>query len=185
MGDVYDTPAEAAADRALQEKLLSALGAWQRAMRRDACNVWCISGTSGCIYTWGDGKTWVMLIRCRSPRHWTAIKKRLGFCQLTQDCEQEGCLRLHRLPSLGEATVIREMLSIRKRAELGPGEQERRRALGKRQALAAGRANGAKPGEGPRDHAGQSFGGQSRDSISFAPPQAGREAASLTIGQDG
>jgi hypothetical protein len=170
MGDIYDSPAEAAADRALQEKLFSALGAWRRAMHRDACNAWCISGANGCIYTWGDGKTWVMFIRCRSLRHWTATKRRLGFCEITQDCEHEGCLRLHRLPSLGEATVIREVIGIRKRAELGPAELERRRALGKRLALAAGRANGAKPGEGPRDHAGRSFGGQSRNSITEPLP---------------
>jgi hypothetical protein len=169
MGDVYDSPAEAVTDRALQENLLSALGAWRRAMHRDACNAWCISGANGCIYTWGDGKTWVMFIRCRSLRHWGATKRRLGFCEITQDCEQEACLRLHRLPSLGEATVIREVLGIRKRAELGPAELERRRALGKRLALAARRANGAKLAEGPRDHAGCFFGGQSRNSITTQP----------------
>ena len=43
------------------------------------------------------------------------------------------------------AEVIRDVLGIRKRAELGPDELERRRALGKRLALAAGRANAGAP----------------------------------------
>ena len=67
------------------------------------------------------------------------------FAMLTQDCDAEGCLRLRRLPTLAEATVIREVLGIRKRAELSPEELERRRTIGKRLARRAGRANGGAP----------------------------------------
>ena len=51
-----DRPAEA--DRAQQLRLLAALGAWDRALRRDDCSAWCISGKTGSIHTWGDGRTW-------------------------------------------------------------------------------------------------------------------------------
>ena len=150
MAKTYNNSAEAEADRAQQRQMLAALGAWERALHQDSCNAWCIRGTDGHIYTWGDGKTWVMSVRCRSPRHWTATKKRLRFCKLTQDGEDEGCLHLHRLPTLAEATVIREVLGIRKRAELSPGELERRRALGKRLAQRQGRASEADRGMEPQ-----------------------------------
>ena len=39
------------------------------------------------------------------------------------------------------AEVLRDVLGSRKRVELGPDELDRRRVLGKRPALAAGRAN--------------------------------------------
>jgi hypothetical protein len=136
MPDTYDTAAEAEADRAQQLALLSALDATSRALRRDECGAWCISGERGNILTWGDGKTWVLYVRCRSARHWTATKRRIAFCQPTQDCEDEGCLRLHRLPTTKQAEAIRDALGIRKRATLSPDELERRKAQGKRLARA-------------------------------------------------
>jgi hypothetical protein len=53
MGDTYDSAAEAAADREQQQVLLSALGAWDRALRRDECGGWTIGGNHGTIHTWG------------------------------------------------------------------------------------------------------------------------------------
>jgi hypothetical protein len=44
MGDTYDSAAEAEADRAQQKDLLTALNAWDRALRRDECGAWCIHG---------------------------------------------------------------------------------------------------------------------------------------------
>jgi hypothetical protein len=153
MADTYDCAAEAEADRAQQWQLLAALGAWRRALRRDTCNAWCIRGAEGHIYTWGDGKTWALWVHCQSRRHWTATKKRLAFCDLMQDCDEEGCLRLRRLPTLAQATVIREVLGIRKRAELSPEELERRRAIGKRLARGAGRAKKVVAGRGTSENA--------------------------------
>ena len=150
MAETYNNSADAEADRDQQRQMLAALGAWGPGLCRDVCNAWCIRGTEGHIYTWGDGKTWVMSVRCRSLRHWKATKERLRFCKLTQDGEDEGCLHLHRLPTLAEATVVREVLGIRKRAELSPGELERRRALGKRLAQRPGRASDAGRGMEPR-----------------------------------
>jgi len=82
-------------------------------------------------------------VGCRSATHWTYTKRRLAFCRVTQDGDDEGCLHLQQLPTAEQAEVVRDVLGIRKRAELGPEELERRRALGKRLALAAGMANEA------------------------------------------
>src|SRR5262245_46329403 len=95
----YDDAADAEADRALQQSLVAALNAWSRALCRGECAAWCIRGQHGRIYTWGDGKTWVLFVACRSARHWSATKGRLSFCTVTQDCDDEGCLRLHALPT--------------------------------------------------------------------------------------
>jgi hypothetical protein len=54
-------------------------------------------------------------------------------------------MRLHQLPTSEQAEVIRDVLGIRKRTELAPDELERRRALGKRLALAPGLANATGP----------------------------------------
>jgi hypothetical protein len=105
--------------------LLTALGAWDRALRRDECGAWTISGTRGTVHTWGDGKTWVLYVACRSALHWTHTKKRLGFCQVTQDGDDEGCLRLHQLPTVEQAAVIRDALGIRKRQHVSAAVLER------------------------------------------------------------
>jgi hypothetical protein len=104
--------------------MLAALGAWDRAFATHGA-----SGAQMGTYTWGDGKTWVMSVRCRSPRHWTATKRRLRFWKLTQGGEDEGCLHLDRLPTLAEAIVVRKVLGLRKRAHLGPAELRTRIAL--------------------------------------------------------
>src|SRR5262245_2903572 len=132
MGDTNDSCFDAEADRTQQRELLAALDAWDRALRRDECGAWCISGQRGTIRTFGDGKSWVMHVGCRSVRHWTATKARLCFCDLLQDADDEGCLRLTDLPTPDQAIIIRDAIGLRKRAELGPAELERRRALGKR-----------------------------------------------------
>src|SRR5262245_9816018 len=152
MPDTYDTAAEAEADRTQQKVLLAALNGWDRALRRDERGAWRISRARGSIHTCGDGKSWILFVGCRSATHWTYTKRRLAFCSITQDGEDEGCLQLHQLPTAEQAEVIRDVLGIRKRVELGPEELERRRALGKRLALAAGLANeaGAVPYAPPR-----------------------------------
>jgi hypothetical protein len=124
----YDDAADADADRAQQKSLLVALNAWARALRRDECGAWTISGERGTIHTWGDGKSWVLFVSCPSGLHWTKRKQRLSFCQVTQDGEDEGCFRLHQLPTPGQSETIREILGIRKRMEFTPEDLERRRA---------------------------------------------------------
>ena len=105
---------------------------WDRALRCDECGAWRINGKHGSIHTWGDGKTRVLWVGCHSERQWSADKRRLDFCTVTQDGDAEGCLRLHPLPTAEQAEIIRDVLGIRKRTEFAPGERERRRTLMKR-----------------------------------------------------
>jgi len=129
MGDTYSNASDADADRAQQKVLLKALNAWDRSLRRDACGAWTITGKQGSIHTWGDGRTWVLCVTCRSSRHWTATKGRLSFCKVTLEGDDEGCLRLFNLPTPDQAAVIRDVLCIRKRVELDPDELVRRQAM--------------------------------------------------------
>jgi len=145
VGDTYDSASDAEADRTQQRELLAALGAWDRGLRRDECGAWCISGQRGAIRTFGDGKSWVMYVNRRSVRHWTATKARLSFCELLQDGEDEGCLRLIDLPTPDQAIIIRDAIGLRKRTELCPDDLERRRELGKRLAQARGSAGSISP----------------------------------------
>jgi len=128
MGDTYDRAEQAAADREQQQSLLTALNAWDRALRKDECNAWVIAGKNGTVHTWGDGHTWIVRVRCRSEKHWAYTKRRLVFCTVTQDGDNEGCLRLHQLPTADQAEVIRDILCIRKRVELSAATLETLRA---------------------------------------------------------
>lgn len=66
-----------------------------------------------------------MWVGCRSALHWTHTKKRLGFCEVTQDGDDEGCLRLRALPTADQAVVIRDVLGIRKRMDMTTETLER------------------------------------------------------------
>src|SRR5262245_29884519 len=46
------------------------------------------------------------------------IKRRLAFMSVTQDGDEEGCLRLCALPTPEQAALIRDALSLRKRRVL-------------------------------------------------------------------
>ena len=120
---------KAEADKARQKALLAALNGSNRALCRDECGAWCISGERGSVHTWGDGKTWVLFVSCRSVRHWTATKARFSFCKVTQDGDDEGCLRLFNLPTPDQAAIIRNVLGIRKRQEISDATRERLRAF--------------------------------------------------------
>jgi hypothetical protein len=131
MGNVntYDSATEAEADKSQQKALLKALNAWDRALRRDECGAWTIIGSRGTIHTWGDGQTWALFVACHSSRHWTATKARVAFCKVTQDGEEEGCLRLSRLPTPDQAEAIRDALGVQKRREISAGVLERLRSF--------------------------------------------------------
>jgi hypothetical protein len=47
-----------------------------------------------------------------SSRRWNNVKKRLSFCRITQDGNDEGCLPLDRLPIRAEADVIRDAVHV-------------------------------------------------------------------------
>ena len=94
--------------------LLAALDASTRALGRDDCGDWRISGKSGQIYPDGNGYL-IMVVTDESARRWTNIKQRLPFCRVTQDGDDEGALHLDRLPAPHEAAIIREATGIRKK----------------------------------------------------------------------
>jgi hypothetical protein len=127
--NTYEDTADAEADKAQQLRLLAALGAWDRALRRDELAAWCITGTRGRIYT--DGKGWVVYVSGRSARHWSAVRAKLAaFTTITQDGDDEGVARLHDLPALEQAAEIREALGIRKRVAVSSSWRDRLRRFG-------------------------------------------------------
>jgi hypothetical protein len=105
-------------DRASLIALLIALDASPRSLRRDECGDYAIEGKQGHVYTNGPG--YLFYVSTGSPRRWTNIKKRLAFCNITQDGDDEGCLHLDRLPALHEAGLIREALGIKRKRQLTP-----------------------------------------------------------------
>ncbi len=96
-----------------------------------------ITGKSGHIF--GDGTGYAIFVSTdESPRRWTNTKKRLAFCNVSQDGDDEGVLALDRLPTPEEASIIREAIGIRKRRHLSAEERaqkaitlERARSLSK------------------------------------------------------
>jgi hypothetical protein len=119
--DTYENAIEADADREQQKRLLAALNGWDRALRRDDCSVWCINGKHGCIHTWGDGETWLLYVECRSALAWTWVKRRLGFCTVTVDGDEAGCLRLSRPRSSGACWAFDRRLPMRRTRWIGSG----------------------------------------------------------------
>ena len=114
------------------ETMLEALDASPGALRRPACRGWTgdyqITGRLGHILADGDG----CLLHIHTgdtdkptPRRWNNVKGRLAFCRLMQDGDDEGILRLDRLPTAAEADLIREALGIRKRRHLSDEELAR------------------------------------------------------------
>jgi hypothetical protein len=115
MPETYRSQADKDADKAELVRLHRALDAAQTTLRLDEASLWTIRGRgANYISTWGDGQSWLLYLQCRSIRAWSAAKKRLAFCRVTQDGDDEGVLRLERLPTSDEAVQIRELLGVRK-----------------------------------------------------------------------
>jgi hypothetical protein len=69
--------------------LIASLDASPRSLRRDVCGDHAITGKLGYIYANGTGYL-VCVVTGESPRRWTNVKKRLAFCQVRQDGDDEG-----------------------------------------------------------------------------------------------
>jgi hypothetical protein len=110
----YPSRAEANKDREQQQSLVSALHIAQHHLHLDESGAWCIHGDTGKVYTWGDGKSWVVFITTDSGKHWAGAKKKLSFMPVTQDGDDEGCLKLEHPPTPKQAKLIREAVGIRK-----------------------------------------------------------------------
>ena len=48
-------------------------------------------------------------------RTWTYLKNQLSFCRVTQDGDDEGCLRLFDLPTPEQAVLIRKAIGLKRR----------------------------------------------------------------------
>jgi hypothetical protein len=90
-------------------------------VRHDDCGDPRIVGRDGHIYADGGG----FLIVCRPGRNtahrWMNVKRRLAFCRVTQDGDDEGCLRLDHLPDAREADEISR--DLRRNARANPEGQ--------------------------------------------------------------
>jgi hypothetical protein len=106
-------------DQTRLEALVATIDASSRALQRDLCGDYMITGKLGHIFA--DGQGFLLCVSTReSPRRWTMVKRRLAFCHLKQDGDDEGCLHLDRLPRPEDAELIREALGIRKRRRISP-----------------------------------------------------------------
>ena len=120
----YKSKAAATTDRACLAIMRKALNAARNAVRLDECRLWTVRGSRGYVSTWGDGQTWMLAVGSKTPRHWTFAKQRLasfpGLALLTQDGDEEGVLRLMRLPAPVEAAEIRRAAGIRQSRPSAP-----------------------------------------------------------------
>jgi hypothetical protein len=112
-----------AAQRPRLLEFRQAIGARESSLRRDDCGDWAVSGTSG-----HEGFQ-LHATTGERPLKWTWIKKKLAFCRVTQDGDDEGCLSLDRLPTMAEGAIIREALGIRKARELSDVTKEKLRSV--------------------------------------------------------
>jgi hypothetical protein len=101
---------------------LEALGATDRALRRDACGDWAVKGKRGRVYADGSGFLIVVVSARHSIRRWINIKRKLAFCHVTQDGDHEGCLHLDHLPTPKEADLIRHALGIKPKRRYKPDQ---------------------------------------------------------------
>ncbi len=105
--------------RASLQALLIALDASPLSLRRDFWSGMgrrgdhAIRGKRGHIYPDGDG--YLLCVGGQSARLWSAAKRKLSFCLLRIDGDDEGTLHLDHLPSPPEAKAIRQVMAIRKR----------------------------------------------------------------------
>ena len=114
-----------AQDRQELSDLLTVLHGAMNALRRDECGDPTIFGSRGHIRAC-DG-TFLIYVVCRSAKHWTYAKRQLAFCRVIQDGDEEGVLQLDRLPSPGEAEVIRTYIGLRQTRQVSPEQALRLR----------------------------------------------------------
>src|SRR5262245_51701584 len=117
----YANSKEANAYRDVLRGLLLALDVSKRTLRRDECGTWGIRGRRGHVYTWGPSGGWLLYFGAVTTRKWSAIKRLLSFCSVTQDGDAEGCLRLFDLPTPEQAVAIRKALGLKRKRVANAG----------------------------------------------------------------
>lgn len=74
-----------------------------------------ISGKNGSITA--DSRDIHIVVSGTSKRHFSAIKRKLGFAELVEHSDTGGKFRLNRMPSETEAPIIRKVVGIKKSPE--------------------------------------------------------------------
>ena len=113
-------------DREQMLEITQTLNAQASQLRRDDCGWWALSGRHGNIQTWGDDKSFMLYVAKHSVRAWTEAKKKLYFCEVTQDGDQEGILKLSGDITQEEIQIIREVVGLKEQRHLS---EEARLAL--------------------------------------------------------
>ena len=98
-------------DRVFLQRLSDALDTSYQRIKLDGCRDWNIRGSKGHIFT--DAKLWYVFVATTSNRRWHNIKISLSFMELSQDGDDEGVLKLERMPTAPEAKIIRKILGWR------------------------------------------------------------------------
>jgi hypothetical protein len=108
-------------DKRLLQGLSDALATSGRRIRLDPCGDWNILGARGHIFT--DAKLWYVFVAADSKRRWTSIKHKLSFMHLSQDADDEGVMKLERMPTPAESKIIRKVLGLRQKTQLTEDQQ--------------------------------------------------------------
>lgn len=103
-------------DKKYLRKLTKALDISDRRIKLDKCGDFNIFGTRGKIST--DGEYWYLYASRDTGMKWTYTKKALSFMELHQDGDEEGILRLARMPYSEEARTVRKVIGVRPRTVL-------------------------------------------------------------------
>jgi hypothetical protein len=84
-------------------------------LKPDEYNDWRLSGTHGHVYATPEAGAFYIYVAFRTSMGWTAAKDLLAFCTISQDGDDEGILRLERLPhGSREAKAIRQVVGLPK-----------------------------------------------------------------------
>jgi hypothetical protein len=109
-------------DKRYLTELLDHLDVSSSRLKRDGCLDWNIVGRKGHIFT--DTVYWYAFVNETTKRKWSSIKHKLSFMELNQDGDDEGILKLERMPSYEEAEVIREIIGLNKRPAMSEAHLE-------------------------------------------------------------
>ncbi|MDN4984651.1 hypothetical protein QY049_15720 [Bradyrhizobium sp. WYCCWR 13022] len=128
-------------DRAELDTLRCAINATGSSLKRDECGDWTLSASRGAVRVC-DG-VYRAYVGCRSARHWGSVKKSLdAFCTVTLDGDQEGIVRIDRVPAEDQAHQLRDAIGLRRAPSFST---EHRLALSQRAQSWRGFAAGHEP----------------------------------------
>lgn len=103
-------------DKRLLQRLSNCLETSYQRIHLDECGDWNIFGGRGKVFT--DASMWYVCFECNSKRSWNNLKVKLRFMEVSQDGDEEGILKLSRMPTEKEAEKLRKALGLRKRTIL-------------------------------------------------------------------